>query len=281
MNESIIEAFWNNNPCGETLIESQKIDIFEDFIQQYDQYRYRTEPHILKCLDKIDFKDKKILEIGLGQGADSEQIIKRGGIWSGLDLTQESVERVKLRLKLRKLDYQDIQQGSALQIPFKSQSFDLVFSHGVLHHIPNIQKAQEEIHRVLAPNGKLVVMLYAKRSLNYLTILTLRRLGMLSLYYLRPPLKGKYQTHYEEMNKVGLKNYLNIKNFIHKNTDGPLNPYSKVYDRRLVEEDFHLFTLENSFKQFMHAPPLPIQLLPFETLFGWHLWCYLKPKHIK
>ena len=41
-----------------------------------------------------------------------------------------------------------------------------MFSHGVLHHIPDIRTAQAEIHRVLKPGGTLVAMLYARKSLN-------------------------------------------------------------------------------------------------------------------
>ena len=52
--------------------------------------------HIPECLDRIDWQDKKVLEIGLGQGAESEQLIRRGARWSGLDLTEESVDRVGL-----------------------------------------------------------------------------------------------------------------------------------------------------------------------------------------
>jgi hypothetical protein len=41
----------------------------------------------------------------------------------------------------------------------------VVFAHGVLHHIPKIQRAQQEIHRVVSRHGELVVMLYARWSL--------------------------------------------------------------------------------------------------------------------
>ena len=104
-------------------------------------------------MDGIDFKGKQVLEIGLGQGADSEQIIRRGALWSGLDLTAESIDRVKTRLALRDLPHQSVQQGSVLKIPHADASFDLVISHGVLHHVPDIEAAQREIARVLRPGG--------------------------------------------------------------------------------------------------------------------------------
>jgi ubiquinone/menaquinone biosynthesis C-methylase UbiE len=55
-----------------------------------------------------------------------------------------------------------------LDLPFADDSFDMVFSHGGLHHVPEIKQAQSEIHRVLRPGGELVIMMYARWSLNYL-----------------------------------------------------------------------------------------------------------------
>ena len=182
MSEQAIREFWDAHPCGESLVDSLRAD-HEAFFRRYDAYRYRREAHILKRLDAIDFKGKHVLEIGLGQGADSEQIIRRGAIWSGLDLSQESVSRVSTRLRLRELPYQSLECGSALALPFHDNCFDLVFSHGVLHHIPDVIAAQKEIARVLKPGGRLIAMLYARRSLNYLVAISVvRRAGIAALY---------------------------------------------------------------------------------------------------
>ncbi len=61
--------------------------------------------------------------------------------WSGVDLTTESVERVKTRLTLRELPYEDLRRGSVLDLPFADGTFDMVFSHGVLHHVLEIKRA--------------------------------------------------------------------------------------------------------------------------------------------
>ena len=76
MTEQAIREFWDAHPCGDSLVEGLGED-YEAFFQRYDAFRYRLERHILKRLDAIDFKDKRVLEIGLGQGADSEQMIRR------------------------------------------------------------------------------------------------------------------------------------------------------------------------------------------------------------
>lgn len=282
MERAEIQTFWNQHPCGDSLIGgfagSYRSD-YESFFKQYDNFRYRTERHILRCLDNIDFRNKRVLEIGLGQGADSEQMIRRGAVWSGLDLTDESVRRVGTRLSLRQLPYEFLEQGSALDIPFADSSFDIIFSHGVLHHIPDICRAQREIARVLKPDGELIIMVYAKRSLNYiLAISILRRLGLILLYASRCKLEGIYGQHLDNARTMGLWRYLQMANFIHKNTDGPLNPYSKVYSLSELKRDFSKFRVNRAYKRFMHAPPLPVSGLPFSRALGWHLWVHLKPR---
>ena len=214
----------------------------------------------------------------MGQGADSEQIIRRGADWSGIDITKEAVDRVRTRLSLRNLPYDRIIQVSALSMDFPDAYFDIVFSHGVLHHIPEIDTAQREIHRVLKPNGELIVMLYARWSLNYLiSVGVLRRVGLVLLYGLNTAPKPLYAAHINNAKKIGLWRYLKLRNFIHHNTDGPLNPYSRVYDLALVRREFPSFVVEKAYKRFMHAPPLPVSWVPLEKTLGWHLWVHMRP----
>jgi SAM-dependent methyltransferase len=282
MNEGDIKDFWNAHPCGAELVGDLSDETraeYAQFFERYDKYRYTKEPHILTNLDRIDFRAKKVLEIGLGQGADAEQIVKRGGHYSGADLTNESVKRVKMRFELKGLDYDRIEQASALELPFEDNSFDIVFSHGVLHHIPDIRKAQAEIARVLKPDGKLIVMLYAKRSANYLiSIAVARRLGLTGMYLLGLKGKGIYADHIKNAKRLGLAKYLAMDNFINVSTDGPFNPYSKVYDRDEIAQDFTDFGIVETHQEFMHAPPLPVAWMPLAGVLGWHLWATLTPK---
>lgn len=279
--EKEIQEFWQTHPCGDSLVgglHEESHGDYEAFFTRYDDFRYTKEKHILECLDAIDFKDKRVLEIGLGQGADAEQIIRRGAHWSGLDLTQEAVDRTEMRLKIRNLPFEEIKQGSALGIPFEDNSFDMVFSHGVLHHIPEIKIAQKEIARILKPDGELIAMFYSKWSLNYLLAIgVVRRAGLLGLKVTGIDPGGIYSQHLKNIKKVGTRKYLQMKNFIHTNTDGPINPYSKVYDEAEIRKDFPDFELVKTYKRFMHAPPLKVSWLPLEKVLGWHLWAHLRP----
>jgi hypothetical protein len=102
MNESEVQSFWNAHSCGEEMVGGIKGD-YEEFFDRYDRFRYTNIPNILKCVDAIDLRNKHVLEIGFGLGADAEQIIRRGTIWSGIDLALESINRVATRFKLRNL----------------------------------------------------------------------------------------------------------------------------------------------------------------------------------
>src|ERR1700743_3889275 len=104
--EQNIADFWQSNTCGDFQmggLEERFGGDYARFFAEYDAFRYRREKHIPGCLDRGNFSGKKVLEIGLGQGADSEQIIRRGGQWSGLDLTPASVARVRERMRLHNL----------------------------------------------------------------------------------------------------------------------------------------------------------------------------------
>jgi SAM-dependent methyltransferase len=288
MNESDVQSFWNSHPCGDHIVgglHSAFADDYERFFTAYDSWRYRQEDHIPACLNQIEWTGRKVLEIGLGQGSESEQIIRRGAHWSGLDLTPESVNRVSMRLSIRGLPHDDLRQGSVLAIPWPDDTFDIVFSHGVLHHVPDIGSAQAEIHRVLKPGGVLVAMLYSRASLNYqLSIKFVRRVALAAVYPLR---RSQYlraspilRQHLDNAEAVGLRQYLAIENFTHRNTDGPLNPYARVYSPREVTREFRDFELLNSYCRYMHAPPLPVRRLPAQRWLGWHLWVYLRTRSI-
>ncbi|MEU0818094.1 class I SAM-dependent methyltransferase [Streptomyces mirabilis] len=287
MQQSDIQDFWSAHPCGDNLFGVPSGDGREDyeaFFTRYDKAKYRLEPHIPECLDCLDVEGRRVLEIGLGQGSEAEQLIRRGAVWTGVDLTETAVRRTASRLVLRKLPHESLCQASVLDLPFPDDSFDVVFSHGVLHHVPEILRAQREIHRVLKPGGELVVMLYARWSMNYLVSIGLvRRAALLAAYPLarlglldgsRPLLSA----HVSNARQYGLMRYLRMSTFIHRNTDGPNNPFSRVYDLRRVRRDFPDFGVRRAEKRFMHAPPLPVHGLAGERALGWHLWVRLSPR---
>lgn len=284
-----IKEFWNENPVGSNFVDYSSN---KEFYEHYDEFRYRTEGHILKELDLIDFKDKKVLEIGLGQGADSMQIINRGADFYGIDLTEESIRRLKERFKIFNSPYESVTVADATQIPFADNFFDIIYTHGVIHHSPEIELIVKEIHRVLRPNGKCVTMLYHKNSVNYyLSIFFIRRTGLL-LLWLFPFLKkiiskltgeqeSRINVHLLNFKEKGLE-YLRMKNFIHKSTDGPDNVYATVWNNKSAYKLFYQFKNVETKVHFLNER----HLLGFQNIltnslkqkishkFGWHLWIF-------
>src|ERR1700733_11762236 len=121
MDEQTVQAFWQAHPCGDAQVGGLRDGFegdYEQFFTDYDGFRYRTERHLPACLDGLDVAGKQVLEIGLGEGADAEQLIRRGARWSGVDLTSESIERLQTRLTLRGLSHEQLRQGSVLDLPF-------------------------------------------------------------------------------------------------------------------------------------------------------------------
>jgi SAM-dependent methyltransferase len=283
---SEIAAFWELHPCGSDFVHAPA---WKDFFRQYDSFKYLAEPQILVELGNIEFEGKRVLEIGLGQGAEAQRIIDAGARYNGIDLTKESVQRVKTRCEVFSLPFEDIQVMNAEKLRFADNSFDIVFSHGVLHHSPRIRLIVSEIHRVLRPGGLVVVMLYHRNSMNYqISIRFLRRIGILSLFVpgvssavaklTKEPL-DRLEKHRENLRRVGI-GYLRMGAFIHKATDGPDNVFSSVFSRAEAEElfrDFRNLTTTTHHLNDRHFP-LVRNLLSRKSKeklaakYGWHLW---------
>lgn len=156
-----VHDFWNAEACGERLLLDEMT--LEGLRAQAEE-RYRLEPFIPEFAEFAQWADKDVLEIGLGLGADHEQFAVAGARLSGIDLTERSVQMTRERLAFRGLE-SDIRVGDAEKLPFPDDSFDLVYSWGVIHHSPDTSRAASEILRVLRPGGVFKVMVYHYWSL--------------------------------------------------------------------------------------------------------------------
>ena len=150
---------------------------FVDYLENIDRYFKRDayfaqerDASLFKSLLPVDMNDKKVLEVGCGLGSHSEQISKSGASLTAIDLSKTSVEATQRRFNIKSLNGK-ILKADAENLPFEDNSFDIVWSWGVIHHTPNTEKCAQEIERVLKPNGELRIMLYHKSSLyNWLNV---------------------------------------------------------------------------------------------------------------
>jgi ubiquinone/menaquinone biosynthesis C-methylase UbiE len=121
-----------------------------------------------------DVADKDVLEIGVGQGTHAQLIAPRCKSFTGVDLTSYAAEMTSRRLSLFGI------QGKVLQMDaedmmFADNSFDYIWSWGVIHHSSDTRRVLEEMHRVLRPDGKCTVMVYHRSWWSYYVCGLLRR----------------------------------------------------------------------------------------------------------
>jgi ubiquinone/menaquinone biosynthesis C-methylase UbiE len=156
-----VEEFWDKASCGEDLyLQNQRR---EGYIE-HARRRYELETVIEDFAEFGSTAGKKVLEIGVGLGADHLRFAEAGARLSGIDLTARAVEHTRRRLALFSLD-SALSIGDAENLGFQSEAFDYVYSWGVLHHSPNTPKAIVEAYRVLRPGGVARIMIYHKWSL--------------------------------------------------------------------------------------------------------------------
>jgi len=148
--------FWNDAACG----ENQYLQTTDEagYAAQSAE-RYRLEPFIVPFADFETTKGKMVLEIGVGLGADHQCFAESGAKLFGIDLTERAVEHTCRRLTLFGLS-SSVKVGDAERLEFPDQSFDLVYSWGVLHHSPDTAKAIAEVYRVLKRGGEAKIMIY-------------------------------------------------------------------------------------------------------------------------
>ena len=159
-----VRAFWSTEACGTHFI--QRFTDEHDFFSKYREFRYRTEWHIPAFASFAQAKGKRVLEIGCGNGADGVMFTSHGAHYTGVDLTPQAVDATRRHFAAEGLDGQ-FRLEDAERLSFADDSFDIVYSYGVLHHTPAPQRAVHEVYRVLKPGGVALVMLYHRHSFNY------------------------------------------------------------------------------------------------------------------
>jgi len=135
------------------------------YFDEIESYRYRMESEIFSFAQFTLYRDRKVLEVGVGAGTDFIQWVRAGAKAYGIDLTEEAVEHTRKRLALYGLSAEEVRLADGENLPYPDKTFDLVYSYGVIHHTPDPIKAIGEIIRVTKVGGTVKIMLYNRRSL--------------------------------------------------------------------------------------------------------------------
>lgn len=216
-------------------------------------FRYSLQDYMHSTFRFENFAGKLVLDLGCGAGIDSAEFARNGASVVSADFTRIATESTKNLLREANLPTWVI-QTDATALPFKKESFDCVYCFGVLHHIPDVEKAVAEIHRVLKPGGQIMTMLYNKDSLLY---------GY-SIVYLRGIEEGLLgQFTIDEI----------LSRFSERRED---NPYTKVYTRTEAKALFSRYFKSCSVDVCYNVIDLPEQRKVKVNIsdnyeLGWHL----------
>jgi ubiquinone/menaquinone biosynthesis C-methylase UbiE len=168
MTKSIIDVkdFWNKRPCN--LKHSNKSIGALEYFKEVEFRKYYVERHIVKFANFPKWTTgKKVLEIGCGLGTDTINFARSGADVVAIELSEKSIELAKIRAKLYHVENKiDFIVGNVEELSsfLPVQTFDLVYSFGVLHHTPNPEKAIIEIEKYMNKDSTLKIMLYNKLS---------------------------------------------------------------------------------------------------------------------
>lgn len=260
-----------------------------EFFAEVETHRYSLEPHIPEVVRFSDWSGADVLEAGCGVATDGARFARAGARYTAVDQSSTALELARRRFELEGLEGR-FRRSSVTELPFEDESFDLVYSHGVIHHIPDTKGAVSEFHRVLRPGGIALVMLYHRDSLNYrFTIMGLRRVLAAALLLpgaatILSRLTGEdpnvLADHKRLLREHGLRYLTERRLFLSNNTDGPGNPLSKVYGRKDAAELFAGFVNVTTAVRFLNlrifpggdrlAKAAPARRL--ERRWGWHLY---------
>jgi SAM-dependent methyltransferase len=230
-----VRAHWDRQPCDSELSARERLS--REFFEDVERQRYALQPHILECLSWIDFGGKRVLEVGAGIGTDARRIIALGAAYTGINVDRGSTEATERALRAFALPGIALERD-ARSLDFPDGSFDAVYSFGVLQHIPEVERAVAQIHRVLKPGGELLLMLYNRTSINYaLEIRLLRRVGLrllalpgtVALLGLLGFPRAKMERHRQIFLERG---FGSEEEWLSRNTNGPDYPWCRVYDSR-------------------------------------------------
>jgi len=158
-----VKKFWNNRPCN--IRHSSKEVGTKEYFLEVERKKFKAEPHILEFTEFTKWDGKKVLEIGCGLATAGINFALSGSDYTGVELSEESLSLAKKRFEVFG-QTGTFYSGNAEQLSsfVPVETYDLIYSFGVIHHSPHPEKIISEIKKYMTENSLLKIMLYAKNS---------------------------------------------------------------------------------------------------------------------
>jgi 2-polyprenyl-3-methyl-5-hydroxy-6-metoxy-1,4-benzoquinol methylase len=160
-----VRAFWNTRPCN--IRHSPKEVGTREYFDEVEHRKYFVEPHIPRFADFARWRGKRVLEIGCGLGTDTVNFARAGAHVTAIDLSVQSATLARQRLDVYGLsDRATVHVGDAEELPdiLPPQTFDLVYSFGVIHHSPHPRRIVEHLRQYMNRESELRLMVYSRIS---------------------------------------------------------------------------------------------------------------------
>jgi ubiquinone/menaquinone biosynthesis C-methylase UbiE len=156
-----VRAYWDSRPLGVQYVSREGLEVgspefFEHIRPWMNPYKF---PWIMDRIDRESrgLKGKHLLEIGCGMGFDSLEFLKRGVRVTATDLTPTAVGLAKRHFDIVGVRAENVKTENALELSFDDDTFDAVWSNGVLHATGDTRRAIAEARRVLKPGGRAMI----------------------------------------------------------------------------------------------------------------------------
>jgi len=133
------------------------------FFADLDQYHFEKLHHLLRLVNFDGYSGRQVLEVGCGAGTDLVRFARGGAIVAGVDLSSSAIELARKNFEQQRLSA-DLREADGEQLPFASDTFDLVYAHGVVQYTAHPQRLVDECRRVLKPGGEAVFQVYNRIS---------------------------------------------------------------------------------------------------------------------
>lgn len=158
-----VREYWDRRPCN--IRHSLKPVGSREYFDEVEKRKYFVEPHITEFAQFDRWAGKRVLEVGCGIGTDAINFARAGADYTGIELSEASLELAKQRFNVFGLNGRFLNcDAERLAQLIEPDHFDLVYSFGVIHHTPDQRSVIENIRQVVKPDGEFRFMLYAKNS---------------------------------------------------------------------------------------------------------------------
>ena len=160
-----VRDYWDERPCN--IRHSTQPLGSRAYFDEVEARKYFVEPHIPTFADFPRWRGKRVLEVGCGIGTDTISFARNGARVTSVDLSEKSLEIAQQRVKVYGLGDQVkffCANAEELQNFVPVESYDLIYSFGVIHHTPRPERILQQLRKYAKPGTTLKIMVYHRWS---------------------------------------------------------------------------------------------------------------------